>query len=705
MAKSQTNTLSSSQPKNNKKLIDTVLKGTLEQIQELCQNYPNITKITNREGSTLLHFAAKRGDAEIAKFLLESNFSVDITNDNGTTPLHWATEAGNENIFHYFIENGANIQIVNNMRDTLLHRAYRSKNKNIIEYLLKNGVPVDVVNNKGVTPLHLAAANGDDEVFFNLIGKLSRENSHCDESSPPKSVQNKDMYGSMLLHYAARGGNVSIVEYALKFSDVDCTNIKQTTPLYWAAQYGQREVFDLLVKKGANINAINDSKDTLVHYASMGGNIDILKYVADNSSNFNVNTPNIHGKTPLHLACNHGHISVVKFLTTDYNPDINSLAQTIIYNNRSNKYEHSGELFTPIFGAVTSGNVELLEIMLELYNDPNAINAVTTWGNTLLHKAVANEDLGMIGFLLKLGASPNCCNNREETPLHTAASLDNKEIVELLLANEAYPDMQGALGVTPLYIAAKLDSKEIVALLLANKATPDIGDGFGSTPLHMAAKLDNKEIVELLLAYNATPNIVDNNGNTPLHLSVLKGNIESTKYLLNLGANANYCNRSGDTPLHMTAKLDSNEIVELLLANKANLNAQNRDGNTLLHLSVSEGNIESVKYLLPFCDASIRNDMGNIPVYTAILENKEEIATYLIEHCTPAILQIQNALGQCALEIAMDKGRETLTALILAKYSNMNGIDENGLALNLDAMYINNIPEGEEVPLNGVIDN
>lgn len=689
MAKSQPNTFSSSQSKNNKKLIDTVLKGTLQQIQELCQSYPDITKITNREGSTLLHFAAKRGDAEIAKFLLESDFNVDITNSNGTTPLHWATEAGNENIFHYFIENGANMQIVNRRGDTLLHRACKGKNKNIIEYLLKNdGVLADVVNNNGVTPLHLAAANGDDEVFFNLIDKLSRENSHCNESSLRESVQNEDMYGSILLHYAARGGNTSIVEYALKFSDVDCTNIKKTTPLYWAAQYGQREVFDLLVKKGANINAINDSKDTLVHYASMGGNIDILKYVADNSSNFNVNTPNIHGRTPLHLACNHGHISVVKFLITHNDLDINSLAQTVIYNNRSNKYEHSGECFTPIFSAVTSGNVELLEIMLKLYNDPNAINAVTTWKNTLLHKAVANEDLGMIGFLLKSGASPNCCNNRGETPLHTAAWLDNKEIVELLLTNEAYPNIQGALGVTPLYIAAKLDSKEIVALLLANNAKPDTGDGFGSTPLHMAAKLNSKEIVELLLAYNATPNIVDNNGNTPLHLSVLKGNIESTKYLLNLGANANYCNRSGDTPLHMTAKLDSNAIVELLLANNANLNAQNRDGNTLLHLSVSEGNIESIKYLLPFCNTCIHNDMGNIPVHTAILENKEEIAMYLIEHCTPEILQIQNTLGQDALEIAMNKGRETLTALIL----------------DLDAMHIN-IPEGKEVPLNGVIDD
>lgn len=95
--------------------------------------------------------------------------------------------------------------------------------------------------------------------------------------------------------------------------------------MHWAAFSGRNVVVDMLISKGARINATNMGDDTALHLASAHGHKDVvhmlLKHKAD------INAVNEHGNTPLHYACFWGYQNIAEEL-------INSGALV----NISNKY-------------------------------------------------------------------------------------------------------------------------------------------------------------------------------------------------------------------------------------------------------------------------------------------------------------------------------------------------------------------------------
>eukprot|EP00792_Barthelona_sp_PAP020_P003826 TRINITY_DN1685_c0_g1_i1.p1 TRINITY_DN1685_c0_g1~~TRINITY_DN1685_c0_g1_i1.p1 ORF type:complete len:286 (-),score=85.19 TRINITY_DN1685_c0_g1_i1:149-1006(-) len=67
--------------------------------------------ISDRFGNTLLHFAARNNDEELAELLLDKyNFSVDITNNFGVTPLFEIVSNANIELFDLLLAFGADIR-------------------------------------------------------------------------------------------------------------------------------------------------------------------------------------------------------------------------------------------------------------------------------------------------------------------------------------------------------------------------------------------------------------------------------------------------------------------------------------------------------------------------------------------------------------------------------------------------------------------
>jgi len=88
-------------------------------------------------------------------------------------------------------------------------------------------------------------------------------------------------------------------------------------------------------------------------------------------------------------------------------------------------------------------------------------------------------------LLIEHKAEVNAKSTFGETPLHFAAAEDHTNVAELLLANHAEVNAKDSRGWTPLHIAAAKGYKDVVKLLLANKAGVNIM-AFGGTPLHLA---------------------------------------------------------------------------------------------------------------------------------------------------------------------------------------------------------------------------
>jgi ankyrin repeat protein len=88
-----------------------------------------------------------------------------------------------------------------------------------------------------------------------------------------------------------------------------------------------------------------------------------------------------------------------------------------------------------------------------------------------------------------------------------------------------------ATGRTALAYAAQNGHAEIVKLLLENGSQIDNGDRWGNTPLHLAIFSGHLEIVKILVTHNTNVNCQNSFSETPLFIAKTRGRGEIVKYL------------------------------------------------------------------------------------------------------------------------------------------------------------------------------
>ncbi|XP_054162869.1 integrin-linked protein kinase homolog pat-4-like [Oppia nitens] len=86
------------------------------------------------------------------------------------------------------------------------------------------------------------------------------------------------------------------------------------SPLHWSAFAGRVALVDLLITKGARINATNMGDDTALHLAGAHGHKDVVHLLLRHKAD--VNAVNEHGNTPLHYACFWGYQHIAEQLIT-----------------------------------------------------------------------------------------------------------------------------------------------------------------------------------------------------------------------------------------------------------------------------------------------------------------------------------------------------------------------------------------------------
>lgn len=176
-------------------------------------------------------------------------------------------------------------------------------NYQIVNNLLQHGVDIHVCNSNGATALILSAFKGHSQVSNLLI------DSGID-------INKKDNGGFNALMVACECANtdIDLVKRLIDSgADVNATSGRKSTALMAAAKIGHPDIVELLVSKGADINARNaDHNITPLIWAANGGHLTIAKYLLEKGADPKILTNNNY--TAASIAEENGHYSIVEVL-------------------------------------------------------------------------------------------------------------------------------------------------------------------------------------------------------------------------------------------------------------------------------------------------------------------------------------------------------------------------------------------------------
>ncbi|KAK3610372.1 hypothetical protein CHS0354_008648 [Potamilus streckersoni] len=309
-----------------------------------------------------------------------------------------------------------------------------------------------------------------EEVLFRILSLPEMESEHLlIKLLEAGSDVNSQLKGLSFLTAACTLGRVDIVRILLNRRNMVMQNISQAG----------KNTKNNYVK----VNFYDEYGDTPLLAAAKQGSVDICRLLVENGAIINQPCQLSH-QTPLHVAIEHSHLEVVKFL-------------------------------------------------LEKDADPQLADNV---GITPLYAAlkVKNNQAEYVKRLIQSGCDVNI-GSQDHAPIFLATRKNLLPCVKLLCETGCCKDIANKYGVTPVYEAAMKGHTEVLSYLLDQGCSPNRVDMYGQSPLHVATLYGHTEAVRLLTQAGANLKLRNQSGMSVMNFAIESGRSDILEILFEHG--------------------------------------------------------------------------------------------------------------------------------------------------------------------------
>lgn len=622
-------------------------------------------RITDNEGNTPLHFAARSSDPGVVALLRDAAAEVDALNHDGLSPLGIACVAGNWRLAKFLLERGARPDPQGGQPVLLAAAATEEDDPAGVQLLLKHKAKIDARDGQLRSALHEAALAGHTDILTTLIAAGA-------------DVNGRDNAGRTPWLDAARGGRIGTLEkLAEAGSDIAAVDAQQRNAVMLActAETASPALIRRLLEIGVAPGHADAEGKRAVDLAAAAGRWAIVSVLdpdyplpsavslGDEEQAPPDRAPLALVRDGLHASQYDGLAELAKLCSAQelgsllHDPELalspTRLEWLLARGADPEIRDDSGDVL--VFFLLPEGAyaVPALQVLLRRGVSPAGAGGLARFLAACAHDEQAARGLEQFALeLIERGADPFAPSKQGDPPLSLSVRLGWPRLLERLLDIGVDREARDSHGMTALHLAAALGREAALKRLIAMGASPESRAADGQTPLGVAlstgrrdladwldwrgwnlpkralrpsdlpaaAMVGDTEAVRRLLDLGFAVDSPDTQGCTALLRAAGGGHRTTVELLISRGADPQRAANTGATPLSAAVSMRQADIVNALLAAGAQLEHRLPGGVTVLMLAAALGLPEIVaKLLTAGANVQAGDAQGLTPLHCAAL--------------------------------------------------------------------------------------
>lgn len=303
--------------------------------------------------------AARSGSRKTVRRLIKRGCNVNARDNRGWNALHEAAAAGSKACALEILTSVRGVSLgrcrsyvncLTHEGESSLYLAAQRGHLAVVRLLLKAGANINELTNDLSCPLYAAVDGGHKDMVELLVSKGAEVNRTHTSSC------------WTCLHQAVYKGHSEITRILVNVGNLEALDDHKISPLFLAAQYGQRECLEILVNAGADVNVQAADMATPLLISSQEGHQACVNFLLDHGADPNKACSTEWPQLPIHAAAEFGHISVLRRL--------------IAVTDRV--CGHGDGMVSPLFLAVQSDQTESIQALLSEGYSPDGQDCTHT---------------------------------------------------------------------------------------------------------------------------------------------------------------------------------------------------------------------------------------------------------------------------------------------------------------------------------------